>query len=417
MARPSWEPDTLEDAAHYIHRLDFVEKVADDNYTLCAPRGEKGERGREIFDVSHERMLEFVALKLKTKSEKLPRCEAYGGGGLSEVPYWTCGRIATRSGNCDPANSFCCDEHKCRCKCPDLPYAKLLRQAKFADMVEKIGPLTTSALASGEAPRSDTFYGQQLTMLRKQRVAKAAEAHAAALVSLGLDDASEEQTWQDALEHLRKQGKDPNQILAAAAKNLEDHKLPTTGFDQKAMDAAWQNALELIRERGDDPEQLIAQASKNLADWGRHWESMGRKVREVWIGWAKERPEPKASWLMPWEELSEPDKDVDRRIGRVLWELGFSAAHSRIERLEKDSASVTEEMYAGWKEIAGLKDRVAELENDSATETEAKNAAWKEIAELKTTINAVLQAADSAVLGHSPQLVRTLGLLRKVINE
>jgi hypothetical protein len=47
-------------------------------------------------------------------------------------------------------------------------------------------------------------------------------------------------------------------------------------------------------------------------------EALGRTVREEWIAWAKEQPDPKPSWLVPWEGLSEPDKEVDRRIGERL---------------------------------------------------------------------------------------------------
>jgi len=48
-------------------------------------------------------------------------------------------------------------------------------------------------------------------------------------------------------------------------------------------------------------------------------EYLGRAVREAWIEWANDQPPPiKPSWLVPWEELSEADKEVDRRIGDKL---------------------------------------------------------------------------------------------------
>ena len=47
-------------------------------------------------------------------------------------------------------------------------------------------------------------------------------------------------------------------------------------------------------------------------------ETLGRIVRKVWIDWAKEQPSPKDSWLVPWEGLAEPDKEVDRRIGETI---------------------------------------------------------------------------------------------------
>jgi hypothetical protein len=47
-------------------------------------------------------------------------------------------------------------------------------------------------------------------------------------------------------------------------------------------------------------------------------EALGRRVREVWIAWAKTQHEPKASWLLPWEELDERDREVDRQIGEAI---------------------------------------------------------------------------------------------------
>jgi hypothetical protein len=53
-------------------------------------------------------------------------------------------------------------------------------------------------------------------------------------------------------------------------------------------------------------------------------EILGRRVREVWVAWAKEQASPKPSWLVPWEGLSELDKEVDRRIGAELFLIGFA---------------------------------------------------------------------------------------------
>lgn len=51
-------------------------------------------------------------------------------------------------------------------------------------------------------------------------------------------------------------------------------------------------------------------------------EELGRHVRKIWIDWARQQPSPKPSWLLSWEELSEPDREVDRRIGTELYEMG-----------------------------------------------------------------------------------------------
>lgn len=47
-------------------------------------------------------------------------------------------------------------------------------------------------------------------------------------------------------------------------------------------------------------------------------EALGREVRRVWMEWAAEQPAPKPSWLVPWEDLDEPSREVDRRIGEAL---------------------------------------------------------------------------------------------------
>jgi hypothetical protein len=59
-------------------------------------------------------------------------------------------------------------------------------------------------------------------------------------------------------------------------------------------------------------------------------EDLGREVRRVWIGWAREQPDPKPSWLVPFDRLGPADQEADMRIGQVLWGMGFSAAERRV---------------------------------------------------------------------------------------
>lgn len=59
-------------------------------------------------------------------------------------------------------------------------------------------------------------------------------------------------------------------------------------------------------------------------------EVLGQLVRLEWMGWAREQPVCKPSWLVPWEELSEPDREVDRRIGeRIAYAVRKSAEVSK----------------------------------------------------------------------------------------
>jgi hypothetical protein len=57
-------------------------------------------------------------------------------------------------------------------------------------------------------------------------------------------------------------------------------------------------------------------------------EALGRMVRDAWVRWAEAQPSPKASWLVPYDELAEPDKEADRQIGEAVarWTLIGDAA-------------------------------------------------------------------------------------------
>lgn len=62
--------------------------------------------------------------------------------------------------------------------------------------------------------------------------------------------------------------------------------------------------------------QVYFIAATSVMDFDR--DQLGKIVRDAWIEWAKEQPDPKPSWLLPWEDLAEPDKEADRRIGEAV---------------------------------------------------------------------------------------------------
>jgi hypothetical protein len=47
-------------------------------------------------------------------------------------------------------------------------------------------------------------------------------------------------------------------------------------------------------------------------------DALGRVVRGAWVAWAREQPDPRPSWLVPYDELPERDKEADRRIGEAV---------------------------------------------------------------------------------------------------
>lgn len=52
----------------------------------------------------------------------------------------------------------------------------------------------------------------------------------------------------------------------------------------------------------------------------------GMFVRQVWVDWAREQPDPKPSWLLPWADLDPGQQEVDMRIGAALFDAGQRSA-------------------------------------------------------------------------------------------
>ncbi len=67
-------------------------------------------------------------------------------------------------------------------------------------------------------------------------------------------------------------------------------------------------------------------------------DQLGRFVREAWVRWAETRPNPKPSWLVPYDDLSEPDKEADRQIGETVarWTLVGDAARAALKAALSD---------------------------------------------------------------------------------
>lgn len=65
------------------------------------------------------------------------------------------------------------------------------------------------------------------------------------------------------------------------------------------------------------PMEYLLDANRPIPDR----EILGQHVRKVWIMWAKNQPDPKASWLVPWRDMKEEDKEVDRQIGEEIARL------------------------------------------------------------------------------------------------
>lgn len=60
-------------------------------------------------------------------------------------------------------------------------------------------------------------------------------------------------------------------------------------------------------------------------------EHLGRIVRDTWVAWASGQPDPKPSWLVPFDELDDGQREVDMRIGEAV----AAAERERIAELAR----------------------------------------------------------------------------------
>lgn len=97
-----------------------------------------------------------------------------------------------------------------------------------------------------------------------------------------------------------------------------------------------ESSTRLAEDAGERVREVLLSAVRTAqnGEQGRR-EYLGRLVRKEWIKWAREQPSPKASWLVPWEGLSEPDKEVDRRIGERLYSVGVLSVEPVTASLEE----------------------------------------------------------------------------------
>lgn len=69
----------------------------------------------------------------------------------------------------------------------------------------------------------------------------------------------------------------------------------------------------------------------------QHRETLGQKVRKVWVDYCLRIGDTKPSHIAPWEELSEEDKEADRVIGVALWNMGYTAGVAAMIRTKEKS--------------------------------------------------------------------------------
>lgn len=157
-----------------------------------------------------------------------------------------------------------------------------------------------------------------------------------------------------------------------------------------------------------------------------HIEHLGRVVHEIWIDWAREQPSSKSSWLAPWEALSEPDREVDRRIGEQLFAMGLAAGRAEVQQEAADlrrmlqvvdaRARDAEAALDDWRVATGV-DSPAAAKVDAEADHETAANLRAEVETLRRTLekaraNGATEMRERAACALGDQLVRVGGVLR-----
>ncbi|MGV2135195.1 hypothetical protein GOZ83_19520 [Agrobacterium vitis] len=137
------------------------------------------------------------------------------------------------------------------------------------------------------------------------------------------------------------------------------------------------------------PAQKAKESSEEVRDGNRalpyERDTLGRFVREAWVRWAKSQTNPKPSWLVPYDDLSEADKEADRQIGEAVarWTMiGNAARSAQVQDMAENAEEVKPVLtQVRYQLVSG--DWTEWMENGSILPTNFKGA--KETRQLYTS--------------------------------
>ena len=109
------------------------------------------------------------------------------------------------------------------------------------------------------------------------------------------------------VEHIQAKDAEINKLKA---ENLELSHTPSRLAEVEAERDYFEKEVQAARD------EITKLRNERAMSSEREW--LGKLVRLAWVKWAQEQPEAKRDWLLPWEELDERFKEVDRQIGEFI---------------------------------------------------------------------------------------------------
>ncbi len=162
----------------------------------------------------------------------------------------------------------------------------------------------------------------------------------------------------------RVDGEPWNRIVWSSAENRVCFMAHSSGLNDERdiatsnLAAAAPDLARALLAAHADAEAAVALALEEASNGNRpipfDRDTAGRFVREAWVRWAETQPCPKPSWLVPYDELDEEDKEADRQIGEAVarWALIHDAARASLATA------------SGVAKLAALRERAEKAEAD-----------------------------------------------------
>jgi len=106
------------------------------------------------------------------------------------------------------------------------------------------------------------------------------------------------------------------------------------------------------------PPETATESGDAYVGWHDRRDELGRRVRDTWVRWAQDQLYTKPSWVIPYDEISEADKEVDRQIGEDIAVFVELQAQATIATLRQQLAERDAEIERLNSVLAGVRELI-----------------------------------------------------------
>jgi hypothetical protein len=103
--------------------------------------------------------------------------------------------------------------------------------------------------------------------------------------------------------------------------------------------------------------------ARSADDWGR-------VVGDALNRWGRRQPDPRPAWLVPWDDLTEQDKDADRTVGCAVAARAQREAHDALVPVILDLTKALSAICDSWEQTGDVGVHLFAAGRDAVTRAE-----------------------------------------------